>query len=146
MRLDAEREEAERKREEEARRRIEDMRITTAEQRRQETEGITRRQQESEAAARAVRGQDPAMPQPAIALAMPTAARASSSTATSPFLAESGEPSSGFLQMPLESPTRCVLGPDEGVVFTMNVFVSCRGDPAPRPSRTYVPSFTCTGR
>lgn len=65
------------------------------------------------------------MPQPAIALAMPAAARASSSTATSPFPAESGEPSSGFMQMPLESPTR--------------------GDPAPRPSRTPVlPPMTTT--
>jgi len=90
-----------RKREEEIRRRKEDVR-------KQEQDGIARRQHEAEVAYRAARGvSDIAMPQPSSSTVMTGATFPSSTYGPQTDVLRAGQ-SNGILQLPLESPTRCV--------------------------------------
>lgn len=134
-----------RRQQEEMRKQEEELRRRVEEKRRQEQEGIARRQQESDAAARAARqgtasnstggGTRLAMPQPAASLAMPQPASSSSPI------------SAPLLQLPLESPSRCVskfVGSDETHWLTHEWNDVFRvPDGAPRPARTYVHHFSC---
>ncbi|KAI0062561.1 hypothetical protein BV25DRAFT_1885276 [Artomyces pyxidatus] len=104
-----------RRQQDEMRRREEEVRRRVEERRRQEQDGIVRRQQEANAAADAAR-QSVTVPAPQTpsTIAMPTATFSRGASA-------------GFLQMPLESPTRP------------------QAESAPKPSRTPVqPPITTT--
>ena len=91
--------------EEEGRRRV-------AEQRRQEQDGILRRQREADHAAQAARlgqptGQNQGVTGPVMPVSSPVQ-YPSISASVNTTSATSG-PNTGYLQMPLESPTRCVI-------------------------------------
>lgn len=111
MRIDHERsrEQEAQRQQDDMRRREEEIRQRLADRRRQEHDSIARRQQESEAAAQAVR-QTPGvyMPQPSSSLAMPAAGYAASSTSGMSYGYRSGSNTlnAPVLQMPLESPTK----------------------------------------